>query len=49
MLADQGGAFDSNLFQLDMLVDSYRGWRDYHKANKYLPDYAKAWLLLKKE
>ena len=48
VLADQGGAFDNNLFQLDMLVDSYRGWRDYHQANKDLPDYAKAWLLLKK-
>lgn len=49
ILADQGGAFDNNLFQLDMLVDSYRGWRDYHQANKHLPDYAKAWLLLKKQ
>ncbi|QBG37279.1 acetate--CoA ligase [Litorilituus sediminis] len=48
VLADQGGAFDNNLFQLDMLVDSYRGWRDYHQANKHLPDYSKAWLLLKK-
>jgi hypothetical protein len=48
VLADQGGAFDNNLFQLDMLVDSYKGWKDYHQANKNLPDYAKAWLLLVK-
>jgi hypothetical protein len=48
VLADQGGAFDNNLFQLDMLVDSYLGWSDYHQANKHLPDYVKAWLLLKK-
>lgn len=48
VLADQGGAFDNNLFQLDLLVDSYRGWEDYHQANKYLPDYAQAWMLLLK-
>jgi hypothetical protein len=48
VLADQGGAFDGNLFQLDMLVDSYKGWSDYHKANKHLPDYANAWLMLVK-
>jgi hypothetical protein len=48
ILADQGGAFDGNLFQLDLLVDSYNGWSDYHQANKHLPDYAKAWLMLVK-
>jgi len=48
VLADQGGAFDDNLFQLDLLVDSYKGWDDYHQANKTMPDYAQAWLLIKK-
>lgn len=48
VLADQGGAFDNNLFQLDLLVDSYYGWQDYHQANKQLPDYASAWLMLVK-
>ena len=48
VLSDQGGAFDNNLFQLDLLVDSYFGWQDYHQANKQLPDYAKAWLMLVK-
>ncbi|TWX74148.1 MltA domain-containing protein [Colwellia sp. C1TZA3] len=48
VLADQGGAFDNNLFQLDLLTDSYYGWQDYHQANKHLPDYAKAWLMLMK-
>lgn len=48
VLADQGGAFDNNLFQLDLLVDSYKGWEDYHQANKTMPDYARAWLLIKK-
>lgn len=47
VLADQGGAFDNNLFQLDLLVDSYKGWSDYHQANKSMPDYAQAWLLIK--
>lgn len=49
VLADQGGAFDHNLFQLDLLVDSYRGWQDYHQANKSVPDYAQAWILLIKD
>lgn len=49
ILADQGGAFDNNLFQLDLLVDSYYGWTDYHQANQHLPDYTNAWLLLKKD
>ncbi|WP_448213550.1 MltA domain-containing protein [Colwellia sp. MEBiC06753] len=49
ILADEGGAFDDNLFQLDLLAGSYRGWDDYHQANKHLPDYAQAWILLKKD
>lgn len=48
ILADQGGAFDNNLFQLDLLVDSYHGWQDYYQANKHLPDYANAWIMLVK-
>lgn len=49
VLADQGGAFDNNLFQLDYLVGNYRGWQDYHQANKALPDYVSTWLMLKKK
>ncbi|MCU4677143.1 MltA domain-containing protein [Catenovulum sp. 2E275] len=48
ILADQGGAFDNNNFQLDLLTDSYYGWRDYHAANKHLPDFVNATVLLKK-
>ncbi len=48
VLADQGGAFDNNLFQLDLLKGSYLGWDDYYRDNKQYPDYAKAWLLLLK-
>jgi hypothetical protein len=46
ILADQGGAFDNNLFQLDLLVGSYLGWDDYHQANKQLADFASAWIML---
>ena len=49
ILADQGGAFDNNLFQLDLLVGNYRGWQDYYEDNKHLPDYAKAWILIVKD
>ncbi len=48
ILADQGGAFDGNLFQLDLLVDSYYGWTDYYAQNKHINDYANTWILLKK-
>jgi hypothetical protein len=48
VLADTGGAFDDNLFQLDFLTDSYYGWDDYYQANKHLPDYAKTWIMIKK-
>ncbi|WP_286233924.1 MltA domain-containing protein [Thalassotalea sediminis] len=49
VLADQGGAFDNNLFQLDWLKGSYVGWQDYYQENKVYADYATAWLLLKKQ
>ncbi|WOH36845.1 MltA domain-containing protein [Thalassotalea fonticola] len=49
ILADTGGAFDNNRFQLDFLVDSYYGWADYHQANKHLPDYANTWIMLLKK
>lgn len=48
ILADEGGAFDDNLFQLDLLVDSHYGWDDYHKANKHLPDFVSAFILTAK-
>jgi len=49
ILADTGGAFADNQFQLDMLTDSYYGWQDYHAANKHLPDFVEARILLKKQ
>lgn len=48
VLADTGGAFHDNLYQLDWLSGYYRDWDDYYQANRHISDYADAWLLLKK-
>ncbi len=49
VLADTGGAFHDNLYQLDWLSGYYRDWDDYYQANRHISDYADAWLLLKKQ
>ncbi len=49
VLADTGGAFHDNLYQLDWLSGYYRGWDDYHAANRHISDYVDAWLLLKRQ
>lgn len=49
VLADTGGAFHDNLYQLDWLSGYYRDWDDYHAANRHRGDYAEAWLLLKRQ
>jgi membrane-bound lytic murein transglycosylase len=49
VLADTGGAFHDNLYQLDWLSGYYRDWDHYHAANRHIGDYAQAWLLLKRE
>lgn len=49
VLADTGGAFANNLYQLDWLSGYYRGWPDYYADNKHRGDYSEAYLLLKKE
>jgi len=48
VLADEGGAFKDNVFQLDLLVGAYEGWADYYRDYKSTPDYARVWLMLKK-
>jgi membrane-bound lytic murein transglycosylase len=48
ILADTGGAFDNNQFQLDWLSGYYRDWDHYYQANKHRADYSQAWFLLKK-
>ncbi len=49
VLADTGGAFANNQFQLDWLSGYYRDWDHYYQANKHRNDYSTAWLLLKKQ
>ena len=48
VMADTGGAFHDNLYQLDWLSGYYRDWDDYHRNNRHISDYADAWLLLKR-
>ena len=48
IMADTGGAFADNLYQLDWLSGYYRDWGDYHQHNRHIDDYAHAWLLLKR-
>ncbi len=48
IMADTGGAFHDNLYQLDWLSGYYRDWDDYHRNNRHISDYADAWLLLKR-
>jgi len=48
ILADTGGAFANNQFQLDWLSGYYRDWDHYYQANKHRNDYSTAWFLLKK-
>lgn len=49
VLADTGGAFANNQFQLDWLSGYYRDWDHYYQANKHRGDYSLVWLLLKKQ
>lgn len=49
ILADTGGAFHDNLYQLDWLSGYYRGWDDYQAANKHRDNYSETWILVKKQ
>lgn len=48
LLADTGGAFADNLYQLDWLSGAYQGKAAYQQANRHIADYAQIWMLLKK-
>jgi len=48
ILADTGGAFENNLYQLDYLSGSYGGFKEYAAANRHLPDYISVWFMLLK-
>jgi hypothetical protein len=48
VIADTGGAFENNLYQLDYLAGSYASIEQYYEANKHMPDYIDAWIVILK-
>ncbi|NMG10325.1 hypothetical protein [Brasilonema sp. UFV-L1] len=48
VLADTGGAFLPNLHQLDFLAGVFQGRQDFGQHIKQLPEYATAYILVKK-
>lgn len=48
VMADTGGAFENNLYQLDYLAGSYPGIKAYYDANRHMPDYIDAWFMVLK-
>ncbi len=49
ILADTGGAFTSNLYQVDYLAGSFSGKTNYLKATRDLPDYVQAYFMVLKD
>ena len=49
ILADTGGAFANNLYQVDYLAGSYQGKEAYLNATRHLPDYVSAYLMVLKK
>jgi hypothetical protein len=48
ILADTGGAFADNLYQVDYLAGSYPGKGAFNKASYHLPDYVTAYFMVLK-
>ncbi|MDF5724115.1 MAG: hypothetical protein PUP91_27345 [Rhizonema sp. PD37] len=48
VIADTGGAFLPNLHQLDFLAGIFQSEQDFEQHSKQLPDYATAYILVKK-
>lgn len=48
ILADTGGAFTDNLYQVDFLTGTYHGREAYIQATRHLPDYVNAYFMVKK-
>lgn len=48
ILADTGGAFTDNLYQVDFLTGAYPGRDAYYQANRHLPDYVDAYFMILK-
>jgi hypothetical protein len=49
ILADTGGAFQNNGFQVDFLTGSYAGKDAFYQANHHLPDYVAAYFMVLKQ
>ncbi len=49
VLADTGGAFENNQYQLDYLGGYFYNWQDYIKTYRNFPDYVESRILLLKE
>lgn len=49
ILADTGGAFQNNLFQVDFLSGTYPGREAFYQANHQIPDYVAAYFMVLKE
>lgn len=48
ILADTGGAFADNLYQVDYLAGSYSGKEAFYKGTQHLPDYVAAYIMVLK-
>lgn len=48
IFADTGGAFNDNLYQVDLLTGSYAGKDAFYQANRHLPDYVTAYFMVLK-
>lgn len=49
ILADTGGAFADNLYQVDYLAGSYPGKDAFYRATRQLPDYVDAYFMVLKK
>ncbi|CEK12173.1 hypothetical protein [Legionella hackeliae] len=49
ILADTGGAFANNLYQVDFLTGSYAGKDAFYQANRHLPNYVVAYFMVLKK
>lgn len=49
ILADTGGAFTNNLYQVDYLAGSFSGKDVFSKATRHLPDYVAAYFMVLKK
>ncbi|CAM2840966.1 hypothetical protein LEWO105114_04905 [Legionella worsleiensis] len=49
IMADTGGAFADNLYQVDYLAGSYSGRDAFNRGTRHLPDYVDAYIMVLKK